>query len=594
MEITSGEALYRTKNIGDERCRDLKAELTGEIDRQLASYNEKLNEMRNLRRLSRSIASERMITDVSASVALLTHRKNEILDKLSILIQKHEISVDNMKDEVDAGLMKWILQYFSILKNDMMRARSNLHNDHTVYELGASQVKMHRDMMNFSYSLKTETKAAVNLSSVAHDSTQYKRCRKAVMDSIGSSFDRKFPGCSGINVINVYKLEHIWLSSNLQDAAAAAESAKVKGLFCVIPKENVYGVCTYGLHIQNIEGLPAAPSINETFGGHADARNARQRRALFSPPWFTMNNTENDADSHHINKRSLSPATLTPKGREYGHAKKLADACTLQEPRFSRSSAPMGMGYCDERGKEKGVYLALCRVLINRLRLIDGPISPEIVRDSFQLGYDAIYSTPLEEYVLLKPTHVLPEFIMHVQLMKDEKEKEGVQQKEGSPISKTKSKIRPPTPVRVPGMLHVSNPVRTSVRREHPSDAAKGNKDVFSLLLENEVIAATTSTTDFDDDIISASDLSPKTKDQDRKNDKDTDIKSQTHKIDSDMDANRQLAQVQRESMIIKQNVILNVQRAAESFLNSDLLSMRNLIYDLESNIFVDNEIDGT
>ena len=41
-------------------------------------------------------------------------------------------------------------------------------------------------------------------------------------------------------------------------------------------------------------------------------------------------------------------------------------------------------------------------------------------KDAAAFGYDCVYSTSTEEYVILKPEFALPEFVMQVQMMPSE------------------------------------------------------------------------------------------------------------------------------------------------------------------------------
>ena len=194
------------------------------------------------------------------------------------------------------------------------------------------------------------------------------------MDSMGSKFAAKFIGYSDINVVNVYKLEHAWLSARLQQAAAAADSAKVKGLFCSISKKDVHSVCAYGLHCQQVDGLPRHGDPREVFvAGHG----AQGERPLFSCPWFSV-------DSKHCQPTQSSPAGAASAARpgDYSQARRLADSSVVVEPRFSRSSAPTRLLQLPPEELAQGTYLTLCRVLISRLRLIDEDISDETVSET--------------------------------------------------------------------------------------------------------------------------------------------------------------------------------------------------------------------
>lgn len=62
---------------------------------------------------------------------------------------------------------------------------------------------------------------------------------------------------------------------------------------------------------------------------------------------------------------------------------------------------------------QQGLCLALCRVMIVRVKTINTFIEDLDISAAFQQGYDAIYSSLSEEYALLQPQYVLPEFFIH-------------------------------------------------------------------------------------------------------------------------------------------------------------------------------------
>ncbi len=464
MEITSGELYFQKYELDFAGCDDLMSSLRidSQDNLQVEYVRDRLNNLRQLRLLSRKIHSRILRSDLESSSDLTLEVKTGLLDDLSSVIEKYKVSLRKEQNKIEAGLLHWSLQYFALLKDSILRTRVRLHGDAKFSVIGTRQAKMKRDLKLYAHSLEMETKGAVKLNLVAQDSSQYKRCCKAVTDSLGSSFQRKMPGFESVKVLNVFKLEHSWLSILLQQAASCTETAKVKGLFCAVPRKQIYNMCAYGLFDQRLDGLPIddtddtddnhaqnqntdadneienndreynddfeideddngdnnASDVGKNekksesssrrrssisiFDGRKDADDPRMRCSLFSYPWFSTVNSDNN----NGNSSNNSPCI----------ARKLATEHALKEPRFSRSSAPPALSQRPWEELVEGTYLALCRVLISRLRMVDDPLSEQLVEESVSLGYDAVYSTYSEEYLLLNPHHVLPEFVMHIQL----------------------------------------------------------------------------------------------------------------------------------------------------------------------------------
>jgi len=562
MEVTSGELYYLNKGAA-LALHSMSKELALDSDasHQQERYNAKLSDLRRIRRTNRAVTSERLSTDVWSAVTLLRISKEKVVAQLRRALARHRRNVQDEVDAVDATMMEWVLKYFAILRDELVDARMRLKGDDELLTVLSRQAKMHRDLCSFSYRLSVETKDTVSLSAVAKDSSQYKRCRKAVMDSLGSNFTSKFIGYSEINVVNVYKLEHTLLSNNLQKAAAATDSAKVKGLFCSISTKEVHSVCAYGLHCQQVDGLPGKSNPLESFAGGLDAPG---NRPLFSCPWFSV-------DSKHCQPTKSSPTGVASTSRpgDYTQARRLADSSVVLEPRFSRSSAPTRLLQLSPEELMQGTYLALCRVLISRLRLIDEDISEDAVRESARLGYDALYSTTLEEYVLLKPDHILPEFIMHIHLVKGS---DGAKAGATSPRAKAPT-VRPDLTgvCRVPAALQMATPHPSEIRRVTASDAGiRTVADPAHVLMQNEAREGASPHLQREDEIWQRY--------------LDGQNAGEGHGDDYD--------RAKRDAMILKQNLLLNVEKTAETFAAKQALMMRRFY--AENKSIADAAFKGT
>jgi hypothetical protein len=149
------------------------------------------------------------------------------------------------------------------------------------------------------------------------------------------------------------------------------KGAKLKGLFCCIPTEAVYGFAVHGLADQH---LPTP--VNALLTQY------RQTQA-FSGSWLFAKGeplrplSDDLQDIHNI----------------AGAASKLANRNTeKQQIRFSRYSTISTIANYSDKQLEKGLLLALCRVLIVKQKTIEGIVTNAHIVDATTSGYDAIWS----------------------------------------------------------------------------------------------------------------------------------------------------------------------------------------------------------
>jgi hypothetical protein len=222
------------------------------------------------------------------------------------------------------------------------------------------------------------------------------RCIKAVQDNSNFNFfennmlKNNEKRNIDINVIYVLKIEHFLLSRQLQNVASNSENGNIKGLFCMIPKEGLFAFCSYGIH--------ASPIINNINYDNNNNNNFNIIPGLFQQPWYQTKDENNNEELNIAEKQASN-----------GHN----SLCNL---RFSRYSTPYSSQSSLVNGyNNKGdTFLALCRVLVSKLKTLQGDITHDDIAKCKSSGYDAIYSCLTEEYVLLNKDYVLPEFIMQV------------------------------------------------------------------------------------------------------------------------------------------------------------------------------------
>lgn len=108
--------------------------------------------------------------------------------------------------------------------------------------------------------------------------------------------------------------------------------------------------------------------------------------------------------------------------------------------RFSRySTLPSLVSTIKPEDYDYGVIISLCRVLLKNVLEIKERITQETVEYAKNNQYDAIHSSFNEEYALLNPSFLLPEFLIHVSfdsinMMEPEKKKKKIVKKKKSEI----------------------------------------------------------------------------------------------------------------------------------------------------------------
>lgn len=302
----------------------------------------------------------------------------------------------------DAHLMHQIRQYFALVKDELSAARLKLNADLTECEVQKRQAKILRDVRIFAHHLYNETRGKIHLSALPRDSAQFKRCKKAVRDNTSKFFMTEM-AFQHIKVLAVLKLEHSLISDYLQKIATNMDTGKVKGLFCIVPKGGLHAFCTFGLHTKS-------HLVGQSSSAQA-AQEATGRNDLFQAQWFhtrgALGRFDTRFPAEKLAKESLAYMNRQQSVGDEGSAK-------LSEMHFSRNCTLSFLRDLPKRDLEEGVFMALCRVLVSRLRTINSLITAQDVREAQKADYDALYSTVNEEYVLLRPEYILPEFVMLV------------------------------------------------------------------------------------------------------------------------------------------------------------------------------------
>jgi len=199
-----------------------------------------------------------------------------------------------------------------------------------------------------------------------------------------------------------YKVENRILLDSFQRAAAHAEPGKVKGLFCGVPQASLERLIVYGMHAGPADGTLLQHAFQEAWfavdGADASAADAAK------PPASPTKGGAVDGEGGHA-QRAVTGSSPIPFPRAFSrHA-------TLEEDRRLVGGGDAGAA---PTGDGEHRFLALCRVMIGKIFVTSKATQgfPDVPLDA---EFDSMYSPLQEEYKLLNPGYVLPEFIIEYQ-----------------------------------------------------------------------------------------------------------------------------------------------------------------------------------
>ena len=341
-------------------------------------------------------------------------------------------AMDRLQQSSDANAAQLVMQYFRLMKMELEENRKSLYAAALEAKMLKKQARVRRDVMMFSHYLKYETRENIHILGLESESSQFKRCRKAVNDSLSPLLKRL--GYVDAKVLAVLKVEHALISTQLQKSAASIDEGKVKGLFCVIPEGALQSFLAFGLHAQpsSVE-LPALLSRQKAEKGleMLEEKVDNGLPNLFQTSWIWVDADDEEEEAEditggrgtHFAQNQARKGLSSMIGACQPQSKNVTDydeTKTCSYLKFSRSSTPSGLEFLSPEHLEEGFFLALCRVLISKCRTINGALTDWEAKDAAAFGYDCVYSTSTEEYVILKPEFALPEFVMQVQMMPSE------------------------------------------------------------------------------------------------------------------------------------------------------------------------------
>lgn len=401
MEVTSGEILFRACNMG-EAGRSACPEVTEEFWQYLEANQLSSNVSDDIVLTNKAIASS-----VETYLLKLTHKIKSARKSIELTKQKilTEVAVQNLNVKIsllesqrrfEAKAMQLVLRYYTILHNELRSSKKMLSKEKSEKGVLFKQAKILRDVRMFASHIIVESRGKISFSMLPPDSQQFSRCVKAVIDNV-NAHRSIVSGMRDIKtktkVLNVFKLQNSYLSGKLQAASEKVINGKIKGLFCCLSKSQFYSFSVFGLYAQVLPGKPATNL-------HSIADD------LFSTAWFHAE----PPNGLPVNTEVLNTLKVA------GSASRLCVQRPKKKPEplwFSRYSNLTSLDYFKDDELNNGVFLALCRALIVQQKTIAKKIDSDDIVVAMQENYDCLFSSVTEEYILLQPKYVLPEFFIH-------------------------------------------------------------------------------------------------------------------------------------------------------------------------------------
>ncbi|GBG26011.1 Hypothetical Protein FCC1311_022312 [Hondaea fermentalgiana] len=271
----------------------------------------------------------------------------------------------------------------------------------------------------FGLHLAHETEGRINLRRLTPDNPQYSRCKRATAENVKSDFFGKDANYSGIKVLDVFKIENRPLLRDFQRRAAALKPGSVKGLFCAVPEESLFRIIVEGMgrKTQDAEDTDEAAAQQDS-----SAPSSAAAAATFLRTHLVALEPEAGSSPGYAEARFLA-------SKPVAFPKQFSRFSTLEEFREAVKAPVMGTntGSRDQHhGQASAVsssssstsqtvprYLALCRVIIGSsfVTSADYPGFPN-VDSATSSKFDSIFSSSLDEYLVLHGHHVLPEFLI--------------------------------------------------------------------------------------------------------------------------------------------------------------------------------------
>eukprot|EP00942_MAST-04A_sp_MAST-4A-sp1_P009368 g9368.t1 len=443
--ITSGELFFRASVRNDRSWLNQKVGpsllkfLNDGIDRQsilgkFEAREDELNEAEEVclqcRKNRTKALREKIVQANNLCKSYLSRSKLSYEDFVKTLVV--------LMDEFDDQAAKFALWYFSTLERERVIYRRRLGEEVTSCDSLQQHLKASLRLNIFAIHLESETDRQVLLKRLPSSHPQYIRCRRAASENLKPGFFDGAPSFNGINVLDVYKVENKPLLERFQSCAAMLEPGKVKGLFTSVPAKAVERTVVLGFGPLDHDAPYKRPKIidedeDDVLNGKgtdgkslvdkAMAKLKPRKEDIFRRAWFAFHDKGDGYAEKIVDQASI--ATFPRTFSRYSTVE--VDRFHIHESHRLKSNPGLATGENKESkmAKERWEkstdgggpvsdeirYLILCRVVIGKVFVTSKEYRgfPTVGKNP---AFDSMYNPLQEEYLVLRPVQVLPEFVI--------------------------------------------------------------------------------------------------------------------------------------------------------------------------------------
>ena len=410
--ISSGELFFRTK--GQARGSWLHGSLGEELRSFLGVGTAEVND--------KNFFSQKKMLDEAEELSLNCHKSmcrtlelhtikaeqlcKSFLSRAKTTDSAFRQSQSDLVHEYDDKCGRLALWYYSALEREQEIYRRRMEEESLSCNRLSMQVKESLRLSVFAIHLESETDSQILLKRLPQTHPQHVRCRRAASENIKPGYFDEAAPFTGINVLDVYKVENAPELERFQKRAAAMEPGKVKGLFTSVQGSAIERIIALGM------------------GGSAGDQH------IFRRAWYAYHNNKSEV-GYAENKVRKSDLCQFPRSfsrystleADVNHIERAAELERLGNSNSSKNSKDNDNKEGKD-GKNKGTaadgggelnenirYLVLCRVAVGKVFVTSKEYKgfPSVGTDP---AFDSMYNPLQEEYLILRPRQVLPEFII--------------------------------------------------------------------------------------------------------------------------------------------------------------------------------------
>ena len=435
--ISSGELLYRSL------IQDKKSWLNRKVGQHLRQFLEEgVNKDSILSkfeaRRDELIEAEELCLRSRKNRSKLLRAKiaeaNELckiyLSRAKLTNEEFNSTLSALMNEFDDHASKYALWYFATLERERSIHRGRLGEELMSCDSLQKHLKSSLRLNIFAIHLESETDRQILLKRLPSSHPQHIRCRRAASENLKPGFFDGVPSFSGLNVLDVYKVENKPLLERFQKCAALMEPGKVKGLFTSVPAHSVERTVVLGFGSN--EGRPGekvAMADAEEYD-EKDIKNLAKKRKIFRRAWYAFHDkgdgyAEKIVDGSTVSKfpRTFSRYSTVEVDRYFvseAHRENTEPGLDLSADKVYQQATSTWERSTDGGGPVSSDirYLILCRVVIGKVFVTSKEYRgfPSIGKTP---AFDSMYNPLQEEYLVLRPEQVLPEFVIQYTYSKE-------------------------------------------------------------------------------------------------------------------------------------------------------------------------------